>query len=62
MERHNDLKELHKIIETILKARKIQKTKADENIMREELTQEGIEKLHKPMIELKKDETHQFIL
>ncbi len=31
------LKQLHETIDTILKARKIQKAKVDENLMREEL-------------------------
>ena len=51
-QRHNKLKELHKTIDAIVKAREIQKAKVDANLIREELSQEELEKFHKPMVEL----------
>jgi hypothetical protein len=47
----NNLKQLHKTIAQIIKARQIQKAKVDLNVMKEELTQEELKKFHKPMIE-----------
>jgi hypothetical protein len=49
--KNNKLKQLHKTIETIVKARQIQKAKVDSNVMEEELTQEELKKFHKPMID-----------
>jgi hypothetical protein len=48
--KNNKLKQLHKTIETIVKARQIQKAKVDSNVMKEELTQE-LKKFHKPMVD-----------
>jgi hypothetical protein len=42
---------LHKTIDTILKAREIQKARVDSNVMREELTQEELERSHRPMVD-----------
>ena len=47
----NKLKQLHKTIDSILKARQIQKAKVDLNVMKEELTQEELKKFHKPMVD-----------
>jgi hypothetical protein len=47
----NKLKKLHKTIETIMKARQVQKAKVDTNVMKEELTQEEIKKFHKPVVD-----------
>jgi hypothetical protein len=33
LKKHNELKELHKTIDKILKARKIQKTRVNENVI-----------------------------
>jgi hypothetical protein len=49
--KNNKLKQLHKTIETIVKARQIQKAKVDVNVMKEELTQEELKKFHKPMVD-----------
>jgi hypothetical protein len=49
--KNNKLKQLHKTIETIVKARQIQKAKVDSNVMKEELTQEELMKFHKPMVD-----------
>jgi hypothetical protein len=49
--KNNKLKQLHKTIETIVKARQIQKAKVDSNVMKEELTQEELKKFHKPMVD-----------
>jgi hypothetical protein len=46
----NKLKKLHKTIDTIVKARQIQKAKVDLNVMKEELTQE-LKKFHRPMVD-----------
>src|SRR5437899_3168372 len=43
------LKDLHNTISTIANCRKIQKEKVDNNVLSEELTQEEIDKFHKPM-------------
>jgi hypothetical protein len=45
--KNNKLKKLHKTIDTIVKARQIQKAKVDLNVMKEELTQEELMKFHK---------------
>ena len=42
--KNNKLKQLHKTVETIVKARQIQKAKVDSNVMKEELTQEELVK------------------
>jgi hypothetical protein len=42
----NKLKQLHKTIETIMKARQVQKAKVDTNVMKEE-----IKKFHKPVVD-----------
>jgi hypothetical protein len=44
--KNNKLKQLHKTIETIVKARQIQKAKVDSNVIEEELTQEELMKFH----------------
>jgi hypothetical protein len=49
--KNNKLKQLHKTIETIVKARQIQKAKVDLNVMKEELTQEELMKFHKPIVD-----------
>jgi len=49
--KNDKLKKLHKTIDTIVKARQIQKAKVDLNVMKEELTQEELKKFHKPMVE-----------
>src|SRR5882724_4529548 len=49
--KNNKLKQLHKTIETIMKARQVQKAKVDTNVMKEELTQEEIKKFHKPVVD-----------
>ncbi len=49
--KNNKLKQLHKTIETIVKARQLQKAKVDLNVMKEELTQEELKKFHKPMVD-----------
>ncbi len=41
--KNDELKKLHKTIDTIVKAR------VDSNVMREELTQEELKKFHKPI-------------
>jgi hypothetical protein len=46
------LRQLHKTIDTIVKARKIQKVKVDANLMKEEMTQEELKKFHKPIVDL----------
>ena len=51
-QRHNKLKELHKTIDAIVEAREIQKAKVDANLLTEELSQEELEKFHKPMVKL----------
>ena len=50
--RMTKLKELHETIDTIVKARKVQKAQIDSNIMKEQLTEEELEKFHKPITEL----------
>ena len=50
--RMKKLKELHETIDTIVKARKIQKAQVDSNVMKEQLTEEELEKFHKPITEL----------
>jgi hypothetical protein len=45
------LKQLHKTIDTIVKVRKIQKARVDSNVMGEELTQEELERFHRPMVD-----------
>jgi hypothetical protein len=45
------LKQLHKMIDKIVKARQIQKARVDANVMEEELTQEELKKFHKPVVE-----------
>jgi hypothetical protein len=49
--KNNKLKKLHKTIDTIVKARQIQKARVDSNVMKEELTQEELKKFHKPMVD-----------
>jgi hypothetical protein len=47
----NKLKQLHKTIDSIVKARQIQKSRVDLNVMKEELTQEELKKFHQPMVD-----------
>jgi hypothetical protein len=48
MSNKDKIKQLHRTIDTNIKAyRKIQKEKVDENIMREELSQEELQIFHK---------------
>jgi len=49
--KNDKLKKLHKTIDTIVKARQIQKAKVDLNVMKEELTLEEIKKFHKPIVD-----------
>jgi len=49
--KNNNLKQLHKTIEAIVKARQLQKAKVDLNVMKEELTQEELKKFHKPIVD-----------
>jgi hypothetical protein len=39
------------MIDTIVRARKIQKARVDSNVMREELTQEELERFHRHMVD-----------
>jgi hypothetical protein len=48
---NNKLKQLHKTIDSIVKARQIQKSRVDSNVMKEELKQEELKKFHKPMVD-----------
>jgi hypothetical protein len=45
------LKQLHKTIDSIVKARQIQKSRVDLNVLKEELTQEELKKFHKPIVD-----------
>src|SRR6267142_2145227 len=45
------LKQLHKTIDTIVKDREIQKARVDSNVMKEEMSQEELERFHRPMVE-----------
>jgi hypothetical protein len=49
--KNDKLKKLHKTIDTIVKARQIQKAKVDLNVMKEELAQEALKKFHKHMVD-----------
>ncbi len=49
--KNNKLKQLHKTIDSIVKARQIQKAKVDLNVMKEELTQEELKKFHKTKVD-----------
>jgi hypothetical protein len=51
LSKHDKLKQLHKTIDTIVKARNIQKSRIDANVMREEMTQEELERFHRPMVD-----------
>lgn len=55
------LKLLQETIDTIAKARKIQKARVDSNIMREELSQEEIEKFHKPLTDLVEEKSKELM-
>src|SRR6266487_2223652 len=45
-------REMINAINTVLKARKIQKDRVDANVMGEQLTHEELEKFHKPVLDL----------
>ena len=49
--KNGKLKQLHKTIDSIVKARQTQKARVDLNVMKEELTQEELKKFNKPMVD-----------
>jgi polyhydroxyalkanoate synthesis regulator phasin len=55
---NDKLKQLHKTIDTIAKAREIQNI-VDSNVMRKEMTQEELERFHRPMIDLIQEKSDQ---
>ena len=59
--RMKKLKELHETINTITKARKIQKAQVDSNVMKEELSQEEMERFHKPLTDLVQEKSNELL-